>query len=130
MSPTKGLVFLVVACALMAGGISVAARSGMAGPADVQEPKHVTMLVCSTGDEGPAVVTAATTQAALHLEKGKSCPEALKAILDAGQVIVDIEYISGRVVYTGAAIACAQDFNVSRSNKDRGLAAPGKNPTM
>jgi hypothetical protein len=78
------------------------------------------MLICSTGDDGTSVVAGSTTSPAVGLYKGKGCTEALKAILDADQVIVDIEHSERRVIYTAVNRTAAQDFNVSRSNKDKG----------
>lgn len=118
----SGLLLLGLAAAGVAAVVPTSGRAApSAGPA-VKAPAQVVMLVCSTEGEEISVVSSSSTDPSLKLYPKSSCTGALKAVIDSGLVVVDVAYgkDSSRITYTAMAPQEAQDFNVSRSNKDKG----------
>src|SRR4051812_31181244 len=114
---------LVIGSLLLGGlacGASLVAGNRRANAAQAG-PAHFVMLSCSTESDRFSVLSSTSTNPALRIESKATCTEALKAIVESGHQIVDVEYSDGggRVIYTAVTANWAQDFNRTRSNKER-----------
>ncbi len=120
MINSKNMLIVSLLAAGVVGGLALHTRPGRAASL---EPAQVVMLSCSTESDQFQILSVASTNPAIRIDpKTVRCVDALKVLLDADLKVVDIAYGDGgrRVTYTILNAAPAQDFNVSRSNKDKG----------
>jgi hypothetical protein len=117
--PKKMLVVSLLGAAVV-GGLAFHSSTGRAAPT---APAHVVMLTCSTETDLQPILSSASTNPAIRIDaKTARCVDAMKTLLDANMKIVDVKYGEDgrRVIYTAVTAEDAPDFNVSRSNKDKG----------
>lgn len=120
MVQSKKMFIISLLGAAVVGGLALHSRTGRASPT---VPAHVVMLTCSTESDQFPILSSASTNPAIRIDaKTTRCVDAMKTLLDANMKVVDVTYGDGgrRVTYIAVTEAEAQDFNVSRSNKDRG----------